>query len=67
MITDMIYAFARKYKYAKFEIKDVAKKVIAHFGFWGLVLFGGFFFCVCVFRGKQFSNMGKCFTASYMK
>lgn len=58
----MIYAFARKYKYVKLEIKDVAQKVIAHFGFLGLVLFGGCFFfslCVCVFREKRFSNTGK--------
>lgn len=31
MIADMIDAFVRKHKYAKLEIKDVARKVIAHF------------------------------------
>lgn len=38
MIADMIDAFVRKYDNAKLEIKDVAKKVLAHFVYLGFVL-----------------------------
>jgi len=48
MTADVIDSFARQYEYAKLEIKDVVKKIIAHFVY--------LFF---VFREKGFSNTGK--------